>query len=73
MAPELARIHHLRGNIFFPLGNIEGCKVEHEHGLAIARRLGSAEAEARALGGLAVAGLCPRAACARRSKTSAPA
>jgi class 3 adenylate cyclase/tetratricopeptide (TPR) repeat protein len=53
MAPELARIHHLRGNIFFPLGNIEGCKVEHEHGLAIARRLGSAEAEARALGGLA--------------------
>ena len=53
MAPELARIHHLRGNIFFPLGNIEGCKVEHEQGLAIARRLGSAEAEARALGGLA--------------------
>ena len=53
MAPELARIHHLRGNIFFPLGNIEGCKVEHERGLAIARRSGSAEAEARALGGLA--------------------
>ena len=53
MAPELARIHHLRGNIFFPLGNIEGCKVEHEQGLAIARRLGSAEAEAHALGGLA--------------------
>jgi tetratricopeptide (TPR) repeat protein len=53
MAPELARIHHLRGNIFFPMGNIEGCKVEHESGLAIARRLGSAEAEARALGGLA--------------------
>ena len=56
MAPELARIHHLRGNIFFPLGNIEGCKVEHKSGLAIARRLGSAEAEARALGGLADAG-----------------
>jgi tetratricopeptide (TPR) repeat protein len=53
MAAELARIHHLMGNIFFPLGNIEGCKIEHEHGLAIARRLGSAEAEARALGGLA--------------------
>jgi class 3 adenylate cyclase/tetratricopeptide (TPR) repeat protein len=53
MVPELARIHHLRGNIFFPLGNIEGCRAEHESGLAIARRLGSAEAEARALGGLA--------------------
>ena len=53
MVPELARLHHLRGNIFFPLGNIEGCGREHELGLAYARRSGSAEAEARALGGLA--------------------
>ena len=53
MIPELARLHHLRGNIFFPLGNIEGCRQEHERGLAYARRSGSAEAEARALGGLA--------------------
>jgi class 3 adenylate cyclase/tetratricopeptide (TPR) repeat protein len=53
MAAELARIHHLRGNIFFPLGNIDGCRSEHEQGLTFARRLGSAEAEARALGGLA--------------------
>jgi hypothetical protein len=30
MVAELARIHHLRGNIFFPLGNIEGCREEHE-------------------------------------------
>ena len=52
MIPELARLHHLRGNIFFPLGNIEGCRQEHERGLAYARRSGSAEAEARALGGL---------------------
>jgi len=52
MVPELARLHHLRGNIFFPLGNIEGCGREHERGLAFARRSGSAEAEARALGGL---------------------
>lgn len=53
MIPELARLHHLRGNIFFPLGRIAGCREEHERGLAHARRSGSAEAEARALGGLA--------------------
>jgi tetratricopeptide (TPR) repeat protein len=53
MTLELARLHHLRGNIFFPMGNIEGCRQEHERGLAQARRSGSAEAEARALGGLA--------------------
>jgi class 3 adenylate cyclase/tetratricopeptide (TPR) repeat protein len=49
---ELARIHYLRGNIFFPLGKIDGCHEEHERGLAYARRSGSPEAEARALGGL---------------------
>jgi class 3 adenylate cyclase/tetratricopeptide (TPR) repeat protein len=53
MVPELAYLHHLRGNIFFPLGNIDGCREEHELGLGYARRLGSPEAEARALGGLA--------------------
>ena len=50
---ELARIHHLRGNIYFPLGNIDGCKDEHQRGFVYARRLNSPEAEARALGGLA--------------------
>ncbi|MFB9262148.1 adenylate/guanylate cyclase domain-containing protein [Bradyrhizobium erythrophlei] len=50
---ELARLHHLRGNIFFPMGNIEGCRKEHERGLEYAARSGSPEAEARALGGLA--------------------
>jgi tetratricopeptide (TPR) repeat protein len=53
MVAELARIHHLRGNIFFPLGNIEGCREEHERGLGFAQHSGSPEAEARALGGLA--------------------
>ena len=53
MTQELARLHHLRGNIFFPMGNIEGCRQEHERGLAQARLSGSVEAEARALGGLA--------------------
>jgi class 3 adenylate cyclase/tetratricopeptide (TPR) repeat protein len=53
LVPELARLHHLRGNIFFPLGNIDGCREEHQRGLGHARRSGSPEAEARALGGLA--------------------
>lgn len=53
MIAELARLHHLRGNIYFPLGRIEGCREEHERGLAYAQRLDSPEAEARALGGLA--------------------
>jgi len=50
---ELARIHHLRGNIYFPLGNIEGCREQHERGFRYAKRLNSPEAEARAVGGLA--------------------
>ncbi len=53
MVGELARLHHLRGNIFFPLGNIDGCRDEHERGLDYAKRSGSPEAEARSLGGLA--------------------
>jgi class 3 adenylate cyclase/tetratricopeptide (TPR) repeat protein len=52
MVPELARLHHLRGNILFPLGRIEECRAGHEQGLAYARRSGLPEAEARALGGL---------------------
>ncbi|CAB3790133.1 adenylate/guanylate cyclase domain-containing protein [Paraburkholderia caffeinilytica] len=51
--PELARLHHLRGNILFPLGRIDDCRTEHERGLVHARRLELPEAEARALGGLA--------------------
>ncbi|SDR00488.1 Tetratricopeptide repeat-containing protein [Rhizobiales bacterium GAS113] len=53
LVPELARLHHLRGNILFPLGKIEGCRAEHERGLVYAKRSGSPEAEARSLGGLA--------------------
>jgi class 3 adenylate cyclase/tetratricopeptide (TPR) repeat protein len=53
LVPELARIHHLRGNILFPLGKIDACREEHERGLSYARRSGSPEAEARAFGGLA--------------------
>jgi class 3 adenylate cyclase/tetratricopeptide (TPR) repeat protein len=53
MLGELARLHHLRGNIFFPMGNVEGCRSEHERSLAYAERSGSPEALARALGGMA--------------------
>ncbi len=49
---ELARIHYLRGNVFFPIGRIEDCRREHELSLEHARRVGSAEMEVRALSGL---------------------
>src|SRR5205823_10944297 len=41
------------GNIFFPLGRIDGCVEQHELGLRYARQSGAPEAEARSLGGLA--------------------
>jgi tetratricopeptide (TPR) repeat protein len=52
LVPQLARLHHLRGNIYFPMGWIEGCRQEHEAGLLYAQRSQSIEAEARSLGGL---------------------
>lgn len=53
---ELAKIHHLRGNLYFPLGKIERCEEAHAKALACARVAGSPEWEAQALGGLADAG-----------------
>jgi tetratricopeptide (TPR) repeat protein len=49
----LARVHYLRGSLYFPLGNIEGCFREHERALRSAQTARSAELEARALSGLA--------------------
>ena len=49
---DLARLYHLRGNLYFPLGRVEACGEAHEKGLAHARQSGNAEAEARALGGM---------------------
>ena len=49
---ERAQIHYLRGNVYFPLGNIDGCLEEHEKALGFAREVGSPEGEALALGGL---------------------
>lgn len=50
---ELTLIHHLRGNLHFPQGRFEECLAEHERALELAQAIGSPEAEARALGGLA--------------------
>ena len=51
-ADDLAEIHHHRGNVHFPLGNLDGCLEQHRLALAQAKRAGSRYAEARALGGL---------------------
>jgi len=52
MTLELAQLHHLRGNIFFPLGDLDGCREQHELALDYARAAKSAVFEAQALGGL---------------------
>lgn len=49
---ERSQIHHLRGNLYFPLGNIDGCLQEHERALELARTAQSSEPEAQALSGL---------------------
>ena len=50
---DLANIHYRRGNVYFPLGEVDNCRKEHEIALTHAREAGSAEFEARALSGLA--------------------
>jgi class 3 adenylate cyclase/tetratricopeptide (TPR) repeat protein len=49
---ERARVHFLRGNLFFPRGNIQGVLDEHQKSLRLAKASGSVELEAAALGGL---------------------
>ena len=48
----LARVHHTRGNIYFPTGKIEECLTQHQLSYRYAQEAGSLEHEARALGGL---------------------
>jgi tetratricopeptide (TPR) repeat protein len=48
----LSHIHHSRGNIYFPLGQVEHCFAEHEAALHFARLAHSTVDEARALGGI---------------------
>jgi class 3 adenylate cyclase/tetratricopeptide (TPR) repeat protein len=50
---EQSRIHTLRGNAYFPRGNIERCLAEHNEALRLAEASGALEEQARALGGLA--------------------
>jgi len=52
LALELARLHHLRGNLYFPMGRLDDCLREHQASLEYAREAGSVEAEATAVGGL---------------------
>ncbi len=49
---DRARAYLLRGNLCFPKGDIEGCLENHGKALGMARRVGAAELEAAALGGL---------------------
>ncbi len=53
MEQERAQVHHLRGNLYFPVGRIEECAAEHEKSLRFAKQAGSVEAKANALGGIA--------------------
>ena len=48
----LARVHLIRGNLLFPRGDVEGCLLEHEACLAVARRIGHVELQTAALGAL---------------------
>ena len=52
LTEQLARIHLLRGNLLFPQGDLAGCERANARALDFARRAGSIESEASALGGL---------------------
>ena len=49
---ERSEVHYYRGNLFFPLGNIDGCLEQHRLALEFATKAASPECEARALSGL---------------------
>lgn len=51
-AEMLARIHHLRGNLYFPIGRIRDCLTEQTAAHRAAEETGLPELEALALGGL---------------------
>ncbi|MDH5749930.1 MAG: AAA family ATPase, partial [Rhodospirillales bacterium] len=52
LTATLSKIHHMRGNIYFPMGRMDECREQHQRALHFARESLSAEAEAQALGGL---------------------
>ncbi|MBP0618867.1 BTAD domain-containing putative transcriptional regulator [Cupriavidus consociatus] len=49
---QLAEIESLRGNLYFPMGDMDRCLAAHQRALGHARAAGSVLGEARALGGL---------------------
>ena len=53
LLPERSRIHTLRGNAYFPRGELDRCLAEHGEALRLAEASGAMEEQARALGGLA--------------------
>jgi class 3 adenylate cyclase/tetratricopeptide (TPR) repeat protein len=53
LLPERSRIHTLRGNAYFPRGDIARCLAEHSEALRLAEASGAMQEQARALGGLA--------------------
>jgi class 3 adenylate cyclase/tetratricopeptide (TPR) repeat protein len=52
LTQELSQVHYYRGNLYFPLGKIDGCLKEHRAALEYAEAAGSPECEVRALSGL---------------------
>jgi hypothetical protein len=52
LGAELARVHHVRGNLCFPLGRLQECLQEHELALDFAQKANAPELQARSLGGL---------------------
>ena len=49
---ELSQLHYLRGNFYFPKGQVTACMQEHSKALDYARMAKDSNAEAKALGGL---------------------
>ncbi len=49
---NLIRVHSLRGNMYFPLGNFEGCLKEHTTASKMAHKLKRPDLEANALSGI---------------------
>ncbi|MGE8944353.1 hypothetical protein ACO2I3_20815 [Leptospira interrogans] len=48
----LSRLEHLRGNLYFPRGEMDACNAAHTKALEHAELAGSAELETQALGGM---------------------
>jgi class 3 adenylate cyclase/tetratricopeptide (TPR) repeat protein len=52
LTADLSRIHYCRGNVYFPLGNVDGCLEQHELARKYAHEADSPRDEACAIGGL---------------------